>query len=423
MCLIIAKEVPEVQIPLDHIRAAYSNNNDGFGIAYAEGGRVHVTKGLFELPVIEQLFNEHAGKRFVAHFRFATCGGVTVENCHPFKILDKETDGKDLYMVHNGVIRNVDSTATESDTAVFVKNMLVPLFKQDPNLIYTADFRKLLEEAIGGGNKLTFIDGDGQIIIINEDAGSRSEQLGNTWYSNKYSLNVSHRSSGKSNNSTPLTYTGNYYPRVDEILQGTAAQRAGIQVGDIVVRVNNVEITKFEDITEQAQKGHAVHLELYRPSKSKFVAISVKPKLRMDDGSKRYIVGIASKTTTWAPTKKWNFGQDFNNPVFKSAKESAAVFQQSDPTSPMSRPATNLLKSQPKREYPEYCYDENGTLNAEAVKNYHILNGDATPISPAATSQIKFDFDVVGETCPVMQSMEEALLAADVPADEEDEEQ
>jgi hypothetical protein len=405
MCLIIAKMDAESVVPVEHIRSAFTNNSDGFGIMTARDGRIVVSRGLYGINQIEALFADHAGVPFVAHYRFATSGGVSVANTHPFKILDKDEDGMDLYMVHNGVITRVNSTATESDTAVFVKQMLIPLFKSDPTLIQKPEFQELLKNAIGGGNKLTFMDGDGKITIINDSAGHRQGEI---WYSNKYSLESLYRANRQSTGNVANTFSGAFYPKIDEVVRNSAAERAGFHIEDVIVRVNNIEIKNFDQVMAiiAGSKGHPCKFEMYRAIKSKYVQITCKARpYDAEDGSTKYLLGLASKGLGFAPSKKVPGGVGTNN-VIKSARDSAAVFSAHMPTADGN--IENRVHVHNKA-YPDYCYSDDGVLNIPAADEYDRLKKSkkSTPIDIDLTG---ISLDEEEGSGPVLEQMTAELL-------------
>jgi serine protease Do len=56
-------------------------------------------------------------------------------------------------------------------------------------------------------------------------------------------------------------------PRVDQVLEGTSAERAGLQANDIIVRINDRAVTTREgliDLVGSFQPGDRVHLKIRR---------------------------------------------------------------------------------------------------------------------------------------------------------------
>ena len=106
-------------------------HKDGFGVMWREDKKVHIVKGVMKHPEIVALVNSIPKEVEAAfHFRMATHGAVTDENCHPFPLSRRTdalqtTDGVfDSGLVHNGIISKfgfANKTDTLSDTMNFIK--------------------------------------------------------------------------------------------------------------------------------------------------------------------------------------------------------------------------------------------------------------------------------------------------------------
>lgn len=190
MCLII--NVPRGKdFPRDALEAAYYTNSDGAGFMWVENDRVKTLKNpSADFEWIEQQFDrlQGEGRLFAVHLRFATHGKKDRENTHPFQILRKEADGRDLWMMHNGVLSDFPIFSKgRSDTWHFVENWLKPALKSNPKLIYRESFQKTMGKVIGVSSKLLFLDSGGQVVIINKEQGSN--HTSGCWISNTYSIN------------------------------------------------------------------------------------------------------------------------------------------------------------------------------------------------------------------------------------------
>lgn len=186
MCLIVYKP-EDASLPGNILDRGYRMNDDGFGIMYPKGdGTLRVIKGVFTLKIINQVFG-YAMKHNVPlamHFRMRTHGLIDVGNCHPFRVLNKEEHGRDLCMMHNGILRvPTDTDHTRSDSWHFVHRYLAPVLRKDPSLIDDEAFRRMISDVIGNWNKLTFMDGDGKTYIINRSAGT---DMDGAWFSSGY---------------------------------------------------------------------------------------------------------------------------------------------------------------------------------------------------------------------------------------------
>jgi len=115
MCLIIVKPEGKAMPPDNYILNAYNNNPDGFGIAWREQGmsKVAIQKGIMSIAGVYDLLDSiknPVSKTIVMHFRLATEGKVSPENCHPFPISNKVSELQALEIeskyaiAHNGII-------------------------------------------------------------------------------------------------------------------------------------------------------------------------------------------------------------------------------------------------------------------------------------------------------------------------------
>jgi len=173
MCVIIAKP-KGASIPDYEIESCWKLNDDGAGIAWAEGGKVHIKKGFMQLKDFKTFWSSKDWTNIPAilHFRIATHGAVNKENCHPFWVHEKS-----LAFAHNGVFHQFGS-AKKSDTVEFNNKILRQIPK---NFIRNSGIRIMLEDFCGIGSKIAFINKDGVIDIVREEDGFWS---GGCWYSN-----------------------------------------------------------------------------------------------------------------------------------------------------------------------------------------------------------------------------------------------
>jgi predicted glutamine amidotransferase len=155
----------------------WENNPDGGGLAYFDqGGKLQIVKELDSKETFYELYKqareENPEAPMLVHFRIATHGKVDLDNCHPHKI------DNDNVFIHNGMLGgyNPPANATHSDTVEFKINVL-----QAIEMSYNQTVQVLLEEIIGGGNKLCILNRQGYLMICNEHLGEWHE--GN-WYSN-----------------------------------------------------------------------------------------------------------------------------------------------------------------------------------------------------------------------------------------------
>lgn len=178
MCLIIASQ-NGVLPSADIIKRAAQDNPHGWGLMYATKRGIQVHKGMRN-SALKPILERAKGLPYVLHFRWATHGPKTVDNCHPFKV------NRDLWMAHNGIIQ-IDTTSVplRSDSWHFART-LGDLLREEPDWLKDQKvFIRDIEDFIGKSNKIAFLRPSGELFIANEQAGTRE---GDIWYSNSYSL-------------------------------------------------------------------------------------------------------------------------------------------------------------------------------------------------------------------------------------------
>ena len=161
----------------EEIDSCWTGNPDGGGFAYALDGKVIIVKETFDLPTFTRLYNERVdahGKdsEFIVHFRWGTQGGTADRNTHPFQV------NEELAFCHNGILR-MPNHATLSDTVLYNKRVLskMPIGFQNYDAIM-----EMIGSSIGGGNKLCFLDKNGETYVVNEKQGHWRED--GFWFSN-----------------------------------------------------------------------------------------------------------------------------------------------------------------------------------------------------------------------------------------------
>jgi len=178
MCVIVAKPMG-VEVDLDTLEACWDTNSDGAGIAYAMDGKVHLYKGIMKWRAFKNVFvHPEIWKDTAAifHFRIRTHGATDEDNTHPFWVIP----GK-LAFAHNGIMSGMarKSRSDLSDTQCFNRYILQQL---PHNFMRNQGIVELICHAIGGRNKLAFLDSAGEINIFNKDQGEEEES--GLWFSN-----------------------------------------------------------------------------------------------------------------------------------------------------------------------------------------------------------------------------------------------
>lgn len=217
MCIIIIRE-PNIELDFTKFKTAVDNNPHGWGISAPDGeGKLFTYREVDPVldtnaeELYEYLSSEFKDSKFMLHLRFTTSGETVLRNAHPFPVLEKHTDGVDLRMAHNGTLFDYepsykDSNSWESDTRVFNRTFIRPLFKRmirgmDSKEILQDDFTKsLVNSQLTPLSVVTLLDGHGNTMLVNEAGNGGFTDADGTYFSNKYSFNPDHRK--------PKTYSG-----------------------------------------------------------------------------------------------------------------------------------------------------------------------------------------------------------------------
>lgn len=174
---------------------AEMGNDDGAGYMYVEGernekgklirpGRVKFDHTLAKPPDLKEWYEKVMNNNIAVHVRNATSGDINEDNCHPYCVLSMDLGHKiDLYMMHNGMIRDVQVERGMSDSWNFATKFLRPLLAKRPSMLMEPSFIYFLCGIIGP-NKLVFLDNHERFTVINEDMGSIHQPSG-AWVSTK----------------------------------------------------------------------------------------------------------------------------------------------------------------------------------------------------------------------------------------------
>ena len=88
--------------------------------------------------------------------------------------------------------------------------------------------------------------------------------------------------------------TNQVLPVIGEVISSSAAQSAGIQVGDEVISINGVKVTAWYKDVERIRnsQGKELTLELLRDGQN--ITITATPRLTEVDGTNRFVLGIVN---------------------------------------------------------------------------------------------------------------------------------
>ncbi len=293
MCIIAVKE-EGVKMPKEKIiRKMFSSNSDGAGfmIKRKRSSEVTITKGFM---TIESFLKAIAGADIsdhdivVMHFRIATIGGRTERLTHPFvgsvnkdvcESLNIITD--ELCFAHNGTLSSYSTaakTVDRSDTSLFASMIMSSKVIKDN--IDDKIIKKLLENFIGGSNKLAVINPEchGVFLFGDWSADGKKEYLWNkaedgmiysnfSWevdhtpfywgYSDMYSRNISEveevvpkdvrRRNNKSNSKVGKVVDINNFGRTNEELFSDDDSLNGINTTTVMHIMDDIRALSEEE--------------------------------------------------------------------------------------------------------------------------------------------------------------------------------
>ncbi len=165
MCQIIYRPTQHT-LTLETLKACADENRDGWGIMYAEDGNVVVQNGMTWDSFLRTYQTIDEAQEMAIHFRWKTHGNVDLANTHPYTVLELERDGRDLQVMHNGIISIPQKHKNMSDTWHWVRGIVQPMIRKFPDLLEDKDSLELLENTIDG-SRILFLDGWGKFTFLN----------------------------------------------------------------------------------------------------------------------------------------------------------------------------------------------------------------------------------------------------------------
>ena len=90
--------------------------------------------------------------------------------------------------------------------------------------------------------------------------------------------------------------TNQVLPIIGEVVPNSAAQSAGIQVGDEVISINGVEVTTWYKDVEAIRNSQGKELTLGLLRDGQNITVTATPRLTDIDGTERYVLGIVNIT-------------------------------------------------------------------------------------------------------------------------------
>lgn len=178
MCIIAVTRRGAPQLTQKELAALVARNPDGVGLAWAEGGRLHVWRKL--QASAEQIFSRLAQVPDTApsilHLRQATCGPVTLDQVQPLMV----DEDQGLVFAHNGTLPGLGDDQV-SDSQVFVRDTVSPACASARGRWKTQSLLAHLVEVIPAGNRAVMLDRKGLIKVVHVKEGFFHR---NMWLSN-----------------------------------------------------------------------------------------------------------------------------------------------------------------------------------------------------------------------------------------------
>lgn len=165
----------------------YQSNPDGLGAMYPSTKHgLRTRKSVpHTLADAERFIRElpDDDRNLVLHFRMRTSGHVDRHNAHPFDVLPRQ-----MAMTHNGVLSiSTKSDETKCDTRHYIERVLRPQLERFPELVVVDEWRQLVGEDIGKGNRFVFMDRSGEMYFVNRHTGVEHDGM---WIANTYSFDA-----------------------------------------------------------------------------------------------------------------------------------------------------------------------------------------------------------------------------------------
>lgn len=189
MCIIVAKPAGVAMPSESTLKTCWENNSDGAGIMWADGDTVNICKGFMTWEAFAEAL-ESLGDMTkcaaVLHFRITTHGGTRPECCHPFPVSSDDGDLRALMfscglaVAHNGIISGMDTDKETSDTMAYIRDVLAPMHRAVPSLIYNDDVLGAVEATLG--SKMALLDAKGELVTLGDFTDVGGVLYSNTSY-------------------------------------------------------------------------------------------------------------------------------------------------------------------------------------------------------------------------------------------------
>ena len=173
MCIIVCKpkgaKLPEKSV----LKNCFINNDDGAGFSFSKDNRIYLSKGYSRFKPFYKAVHHFIKDDTTAilHFRIASVGEVSGENCHPFVMSQSKTEinktincTKTPVFAHNGTL-SIKAVNGKSDTRQYARIVGDPLIRD--NIFRNKSLCKLISGSIGY-SKMAFMNRKGDMKLFGE---------------------------------------------------------------------------------------------------------------------------------------------------------------------------------------------------------------------------------------------------------------
>jgi len=267
MCIVIAKNRNVLEPNYNTLRNCFDNNPHGAGFAFEKKNKVSIVKGFMDFEQFWNVYKSYElnkNNAVLYHFRIATLGSTTPENCHPFPISSNIDDLKKIdfesnhAFVHNGILNGYKNDLNDlSDSQQFVRMLSALKGKKDLNesLLNMIDF--VANESL---SRFAILERTGKIRRFGEkwikDSG--------LYFSNDTYLDMYKTGYTFVKDSPDKTVSEQFYDYVCELCQRTFTEE---QAQDDFYRClqcgNNLEEIYSTDISFNFEDDKPYHNKLY----------------------------------------------------------------------------------------------------------------------------------------------------------------
>lgn len=257
-----------VTIDEEKLRNSVINNPHGWGMLYRDDpseGRINPFEFIMcEDPekdtdpdeIVDLMNNKLKDKDVYLHLRWVTVGDRSIDNIHPFSVLERGK--KQLFLMHNGTLSEFKPKINDSrsDTRIFTDTVMSPLAKTMRNPFKWDSWKEvsaLLHKLIGGWSRVMLISSAEDVPFLfnyNNHHFEKNEKGEYLWLaSNDYSFDPDHRKPKTKVYHYPHSSCNTYYSAY-EGKSSVSWYKDRIKIGDLFVDVKKTYVYSEEDVTK-----------------------------------------------------------------------------------------------------------------------------------------------------------------------------